>query len=533
MTTFTPWLSGLAGTAAVIPAVFGSASLLAPARRAPLELATRAAALAFALALLIGTGYGVAALAGAPLAPAASALGLRLDVVTAAMLVLVTGLALVISRYSQRYLHGDPGQARYARWLLATLAAVATLVITANLWVLAAAWLATSIALHQLLTFYADRPAALVAAHKKFLVSRLADACMLGAIALLSGEVGSARLDAIERWASAQSVLSGSAQTAAVLFVVAVALKSAQLPFHGWLMQVMEAPTPVSALLHAGVVNIGGFLMIRLSPLMARAELAQLLLIGIGLTTTLLAALVMTTRVSIKVALAWSTCAQMGFMLVQCGLGMWHLALLHLLAHSLYKAHAFLASGGTVDGWRVQALLAPTRPASSRRALAAVALVGASVGGVVYAELLVFGRALHEDPTLLPLALVLALGLVPFTYHALAGATLRSAAFYALGFSALYFGWHEAFRHALVAPAPSATATLGSALVAVGFAALFVVQIRLQGNPNGRLARALHPLLFAGFYLDELFTRVTFLIWPPRFPAREPGTSTRIVTVEA
>jgi NAD(P)H-quinone oxidoreductase subunit 5 len=119
-----------------------------------------------------------------------------------------------------------------------------------------------------------------------------------------------------------------------VLLVASAALKCAQLPFHGWLIQVMEAPTPVSALLHAGVVNIGGFLMIRLAPLMTQSEIAQTLLVICGCTTAVIAALVMTTRVSIKVALAWSTCAQMGFMLLECGLGAYPLALLHIVAHS-------------------------------------------------------------------------------------------------------------------------------------------------------------------------------------------------------
>ena len=153
---------------------------------------------------------------------------------------------------------------------------------------------------------------------------------------------------------------------ATVLLVFGVLLKTAQLPFHGWMLQVMEAPTPVSALLHAGVVNIGGFVMIRLAPLMAHASIAQGMLIGVGLFTTIVASLVMTTRAAIKGVLAWSTIGQMGFMLVQCGLGAWHLALMHLLAHSLYKAHTFLSSGSVVQTWR-GASLVPAIAAVARR----------------------------------------------------------------------------------------------------------------------------------------------------------------------
>ncbi|HLM46157.1 MAG TPA: proton-conducting transporter membrane subunit, partial [Myxococcaceae bacterium] len=218
------------------------------------------------------------------------------------MLTLVGFIGLVILRFSKAYLHGDPGRPRYLRWLLATLGAVGVLLLTSNLLVLVLAWMATSLALHQLLTFYADRTQALVAAHKKFLVSRVADLCMLGALALIGSRVGSLEFAAIQAWAEATPSLPAGMQGATVLLVLGVSLKSAQLPFHGWLLQVMEAPTPVSALLHAGVVNIGGFVMIRLAPLMVKAELAQTLLVLIGTTTAGVAALVMTTRVSVKVA---------------------------------------------------------------------------------------------------------------------------------------------------------------------------------------------------------------------------------------
>lgn len=105
-------------------------------------------------------------------------LGVRVDAVTCVMLLLICGIGLVIVRYSVTYLRGDPGLPRSMRWLLLTLSAVTCLVIANNLFVVALAWTATSLALHQLLTFYSDRTAALVAAHKKFLVSRLGDVCL-------------------------------------------------------------------------------------------------------------------------------------------------------------------------------------------------------------------------------------------------------------------------------------------------------------------------------------------------------------------
>jgi NAD(P)H-quinone oxidoreductase subunit 5 len=215
-----------------------------------------------------------------------------------------------------------------------------------------AAWLATGIGLHQLLTFYRTRRQAVIVAHKEFLLSRIADLFFFASVYLIESDVGSLHIDVVNQFVAARGGLTPGLHLATTLLVVGVLLKSAQLPFHGWMQQVMEAPTPVSALLHAGIVNIGGFVMIRLAPLMAHAPLAQWMLLLVGLATSIVASLVMTTRTSVKLILAWSTVAQMGFMLVQCGLGVWHMALLHLLAHSCYKAHSFLSSGGVVETWR-------------------------------------------------------------------------------------------------------------------------------------------------------------------------------------
>jgi NAD(P)H-quinone oxidoreductase subunit 5 len=249
---------------------------------------------------------------------------------------------------------------RFLGWLVATLGSVLTLVVANDLVLFAGAWLGTGLALHRLLIFYRGRPQALVAAHKKFLVSRIADGCVFAAIALIGLELNTTRVDVAHAWAESVVALPPTVQVAAVLFELGACIKCAQLPVHGSLIQVMEAPTPVSALLHAGIINLGGFLMMRPAPLMSRGGAAQALLLVVGSFAAVVAALVMTTRISIKVRLAWSTCAQMGFMLVECGLGAYHLALLHLLGHSLYKAHAFLSAGSTVELARTGAATRPT-----------------------------------------------------------------------------------------------------------------------------------------------------------------------------
>jgi len=437
-----------------------------------------------------------------------------------AMAGLVSLLALVIIDYSRRYLEGEPGQRRYVLALLGTLAAVATVVTSTNLLVLVGAWIFSSLCLHQLLTFYRDRPQALVVAHKKFLASRLADVCLLLATGLLVRAGGDSSiaviLDAVHSRLQASGQIGWDLQLAALLLALAVILKSAQLPVHGWLIQVMEAPTPVSALLHAGLVNLGGFLLLRFAPLFSAAVPAQSLLALVGGLTAVLAALVMMTRISIKVRLAWSTCAQMGLMLLECGLGLYELALVHLLAHSLYKAHAFLAAGETMTQARQHA----QQPA--------VALPG--LGDLVWA-LLLAGLALallqgvwtwqlpaHELP-LVALA-ILAIGLAPWCLRR--GQVLQGLSMFVLLLAA-YLLWHQAAAWILDTP-PTEAPRLLTGLALLLFVGLYLVQALILARPQGALAQRLYPLAFAGFYLDEHFTRLTFRLWPVRSP--QPLTST-------
>lgn len=459
-------------------------------------------------------------------------LNVRADAVGAAVLLLVTFIGWVITRYSQTYLDGDAGAGRYTRWLMATLAAVAAVIITNNLAILALVWLATSLSLHQLLTFFSNRPAAMIAAHKKFLASRLGDVCLFGGVVLIGLSLGTLEIDQVIAKAQAFGVHPTLLNAAVYLIVVSALLKCAQLPVHGWLIQVMEAPTPVSALLHAGIVNLGGFLLIRLSPLVSEVSGAQALLVVVGSITAAVAALVMMTRISVKVMLAWSTCAQMGFMLMQCGLGAYDLALLHLVAHSLYKAHAFLAAGGAVEQARLKAML-PPQP-----------LIGLvwSGAGVVIGLLAVasagwlWGAQVNNFPALWALAAIVSLALAPLlTAQALRVASSSPVAISvllasALGAALAYFGLHYLFSLLVDVPkAASSVQTFNIVWVLVCFGLLFVLQSLIRARPHGRMASGLYPWFYAGLYLDEWFTRLTFRIWPARLVKPEnnlpPGGS--------
>ncbi len=345
-------------------------------------------------------------------APAGQAWGLRIDAIGATVLLLVSFVGWCIVRYSQTYLNAERGEARYVAWLLTTLAAVLVVVTSNHLLLLALAWTATSLALHRLLTFFAERPAAQVAAHKKFIVGRVADVCMFAAAGLLYAAFGTLQID---------QLLQAATQAPALPLT-----RADRHAAGGGGGVAQDRPAAVPRLAdpgdggaHAGVGAAarrrGQPGRLRADPARAagrRAAAGQGLLVVAGTITAVIAALVMTTRISIKVMLAWSTCAQMGFMLMQCGLGLWEMALLHLVAHSLYKAHCFLAAGGTVRQNQVRQL-APAAAPPRASTLLLGALAGLLMTGAAALALQASGVHGAATPALWVMGGILALALVP------------------------------------------------------------------------------------------------------------------------
>ncbi|WP_290659832.1 NADH-quinone oxidoreductase subunit L, partial [Aquabacterium sp.] len=427
--------------------------------------------------------------------------------------VLVQLLGTVIAAFSARYLEGEAHQRRYIGALAAVLAGVHVFLLADHWLLLTAAWAAVGMALQRLLCFYPDRPFALLAAHKKRIADRLADVMLLSAAGLAWWEVGSGSLSAL--WAHiAQQGMSMPLQASAVLLVLAVTLRTALLPVHGWLIQVMEAPTPVSALLHAGVVNLGGFVLIRFAPMLEQASAARALLLVLGLTTAVLAGMVMLTRTSIKVRLAWSTVAQMGFMLLECALGLYTLALLHLIGHSLYKAHAFLSASAVVRQTRLQALHRASAPTTASVVLAPVLTISA-----VFLVLTLAGLSVW--PWWWSLVLGLAWAPLLWLPAAQAGGPARTAQLLfgiltvvgltiaALAAHGLPFGLQDAPDHRL------------GVIALLGMCALYVCQALLQKQPQ--LLSRWRRWSYAGFYLDEVYTRLALLLWPAHWaPATSP-----------
>jgi len=498
----------------VLPAIYAIGSLWVLRHSGPHWRAARTTAV---LALIATACVATVTLIWAQIEPIAS------DPVGLICAVLVATLGWVIIQYSAGYLEGEPGQAGFVRAMLFTLMAVGVLVVSGNLLVIALAWTGTSLGLHHLLTFYRHRKTAQVVAHKKFLVSRLAEVCLAFALALVYHATGTLSLDGLNSYLADVGALPASLHVAAVFFALAAILKTAQLPLHGWLIQVMEAPTPVSALLHAGVVNIGGFVLIRLAELLSLAPVAQALLVLVGTSTAVLAGLVMLTRVSIKVRLAWSTCAQMGFMLMEIGLGLYALALLHLVAHSLYKAHAFLFSGDTVNHVRRNGLLDPAGACRSMfRYLAAVPVSA----GLVALSLMAWQSFLPGMGIPIVALFILALGLSSLIWseHGMAARPLLQAVLSALILIQLYMIWHLLFAE--LVPEPQMGIGWLAVWVMVCFGGFYFCQVWLRLHPQGRFSRAVYPWVYAGFYLDETFTRLTFRVWPVRFSPVQAQTLT-------
>ncbi len=438
-------------------------------------------------------------------------LGARLDTVSAVMLMLVSFIGAVVIRYVATYLDGEARQGAFTGWLCLTLAAVLVLVAAGNLLLLTLAWMAMSLCLHKLLLFYPDRVQAVRAARKKFIIARVGDAALIGAAGVLFAGYGTIDIAAILE-AARNGTAPAGASLAAALIALAAILKSAQFPAHGWLTEVMEAPTPVSALLHAGVINAGGFLLIRFADVMLLAPGVLAALVMLGGFTALLGGLAMLAQPAVKTSLAWSTIAQMGFMIMQCGLALFPLALLHIVAHSLYKAHAFLASGTAVES--VAALRRPGPIAIPDGW--AVARAFALAIAIYTAIALAFGIA-AKSPQAITLGAILVFGVAYLLAQGLADAAPRAltrrTAIYAVTASVSYFALHRAAEWMTAgtlppAPAPGSLEWTLLVLSVLSFGMVAIAQSMFPLWAHHPAAAGLRVHLSNGLYANAVFDRL-------------------------
>ena len=285
------------------------------------------------------------------------------DRLAAVMMVLITGVSLVIQVYSRRYMQGEPGYVKFFGLLSLLTFVLLSLVTSGNLFWLLVWWHAVTWLLKILLSFHEARAATRQAGRTAMRVLGLGDAALLVAILLTYATFGT--LDITELFqavnASNPPVLwegtaweINSVTAITMVLVVTIMTKSAQFPFHVWLPGTIEAPTPVSAMLHAGIVNAGGFLVNRLAPLYGMAPTTLHLLFVVGALTAIIGAASMLAQPSIKRTLVYSTMGQMGYMVMECGLGAFALAIFHLCAHGLFKATLFLNSGTNIHRARTE-----------------------------------------------------------------------------------------------------------------------------------------------------------------------------------
>ena len=503
------------------------------------RVALRATRAATRVALLVACGTAVLAAMRAPLMSSllgggGLGLSLRIDGLSAVMFCLVAALGASVLQFSRNYLDGDGRQAVFMGDLALTVACVMLLVLSGNLVQLTIMWSATSLALHRLLLFYPDRRGAVVAARKKFIVARAGDACLVGASVLLVRALGTGDIGALLEHARAiaeRGEVPLAVHAAAILIVLTAALKAAQFPAHGWLAEMQETPTPVSALLHAGILNGGTFLVVRLAGIVQLSAPALGALIVIGGFTAAFASVVLVTESRVKTALAYSSAAHMGFMLLLCGIGAYSVAIVHLVAHSFYKAHAFLSSGSAVDTQRAARVPGKDAKVALGSMLASFLLAAGLVWGV--GRLL--GFAVLEHSTSIALASVLTLGLGHLIAQGLRGEpSLRllgqstlSAAATALSFFALELGGAVALGRAIPEAAAPGAITLGLTIaVLLGFGLVSVVQVMLPSLSASRLLRSVYVKARNGLYANAYFDR---MIGAARRPASRPparwGTS--------
>jgi len=283
-------------------------------------------------------------------------LGFYIDRLSAVMMVLISWVGTIIYTYSIRYMYQDPHETRYLGLIGFTVFVLLCMVSSANLMMLFLFWQLLSYLLYLLIHNH-SHAGTLKSAFRMFTILRIGDVAFLGGLVLAHSLYGTLEFDSLFVNAAASTAtvsllpgieLNGATAVTLLLFIAGMS-KSAQFPFFIWLPRYLYAPTPVTALLHAGIINAGGFLINRLAPLYGLSSTTLHIAFVIGTLTAILGATTMLTQNDIKNTLGFSTVGQMGYMIMECGLGAFSLAVFHLIAHGLFKATMFLNCGNVIQ----------------------------------------------------------------------------------------------------------------------------------------------------------------------------------------
>ena len=278
-------------------------------------------------------------------------MNLLVDQLSICFVLLITGVGSLIIIYSVGYMAHDPERRRFFGYMNLFLAAMLLLVLADNYLVLYAGWEGVGLASYLLIGFWQYRNSAAVAAKKAFIANRVGDAGLSLAIMLMFAEFGTVSFTGV--FNSVHSGGSGVATALGLLLLLGACGKSAQVPLQSWLLDAMEGPTPVSALIHAAtMVTAGVYLLVRSNPILALTPDARLAVVLVGTVTLLFGGIIACAKDDIKKSLAGSTMSQIGYMFLGAGLGPagYVFAIALLLAHGFYKAGLFLGAGSVIHG---------------------------------------------------------------------------------------------------------------------------------------------------------------------------------------
>jgi NADH-quinone oxidoreductase subunit L len=406
-------------------------------------------------------------------------MNLLVDQLSICFVLLITGVGSLIIIYSVGYMSHDRDRRRFFGYMNLFLAAMLLLVLGDNYLVLYVGWEGVGLASYLLIGFWQYKPSAAVAAKKAFIVNRVGDAGLTLAIFLMFAEFGTVSFTGV--FGSVKSGGSGVATALGLLLLLGACGKSAQVPLQSWLLDAMEGPTPVSALIHAAtMVTAGVYLLVRSNPILAVTPDARLAVALVGTVTLLFGGIIACAKDDIKKSLAGSTMSQIGYMTLGAGLGPagYVFAIALLLAHGFFKAGLFLGAGSVMHGMNDEV--------NMRRygGLARVMPITSVTFGLAYLAIIgipPFSGFFVKDPIID----------ADFSEHGTAGTVLGTLALIGAGITAFYMTrmmfmtWYgkrrwESEAHPHESPAVMTWPMIVLAIGSVGAGAFLIVNQRLQ-----------------------------------------------------
>ena len=340
--------------------------------------------------------------------------GLLADPLSILFVLLITGVGSLIHVYSIGYMSHDDRRRRFFAYLNLFVAAMLTLVLADNYLVLFLGWEGVGLASYLLISFWAHKPSAARAGNKAFIVNRVGDLGLMMAIFTMFAMFGSVSYADVN--AGAEGLTPFWATMIGIFLLIGACGKSAQVPLHSWLLDAMEGPTPVSALIHAAtMVTAGVYLVVRSNVIYAQSEIALTAVAIVGTVTLLAGAIIGSAKDDIKKVLAGSTMSQIGYMMLAAGLGPVgaSFAIFHLITHGFFKANMFLGAGSVMHGMNDDvnmrhygALAKPMRITFLTFAMGYLAIIGFPFTAGFYSKDHIIEAAFHHNTVIGVLALI-------------------------------------------------------------------------------------------------------------------------------